>query len=34
VHRDVSPTNVLMTYDGGVKIVDFGIAKAATARRR
>lgn len=29
VHRDVSPTNVLVSYDGSVKIVDFGIAKAA-----
>jgi len=29
VHRDVSPTNVLVSYDGNVKIVDFGIAKAA-----
>ncbi|MFI5289596.1 MAG: serine/threonine protein kinase, partial [Polyangia bacterium] len=29
VHRDVSPQNVLVSYDGQVKIVDFGIAKAA-----
>ncbi|MBS1983659.1 MAG: protein kinase [Bdellovibrionales bacterium] len=29
VHRDMSPQNVMLSYDGGVKIVDFGIAKAA-----
>jgi serine/threonine-protein kinase len=29
VHRDVSPHNVLVTYEGVTKIVDFGIAKTA-----
>jgi serine/threonine-protein kinase len=27
VHRDVSPHNVFITYEGGVKLVDFGVAK-------
>ncbi|MCA9551169.1 MAG: cyclic nucleotide-binding domain-containing protein [Myxococcales bacterium] len=30
VHRDVSPHNILVSYDGEVKITDFGIAKART----
>lgn len=29
VHRDVSPQNVLVSYSGQVKLIDFGIAKAA-----
>jgi serine/threonine protein kinase len=30
VHRDVSPQNILISFEGEVKLADFGIAKAAT----
>ncbi|MEQ9320882.1 MAG: serine/threonine-protein kinase [Polyangiaceae bacterium] len=33
VHRDVSPENVLLSYDGQVLVVDFGVAKFAGAER-
>ena len=30
VHRNISPQNVLVSYDGAVKVIDFGVAKATT----
>jgi serine/threonine protein kinase len=34
VHRDCSPQNVLVSYEGEVKIIDFGIARAASRSSR
>ncbi len=34
VHRDISPQNILVSYNGNVKVVDFGVAKAATRSQK
>jgi eukaryotic-like serine/threonine-protein kinase len=34
IHRDVSPQNILLSYEGELKIIDFGIAKAANRSQK
>jgi serine/threonine protein kinase len=34
MHRDLKPQNILVAHDGGLKIADFGLARAFTPQHR
>ena len=34
VHRDVSPQNILVSYEGDVKLIDFGLAKSSESQKQ
>ncbi len=34
IHRDISPSNILVSFEGAIKLVDFGIARASTRSSR
>ncbi len=34
IHRDISPQNIIVSFEGDVKVIDFGIAKARTQSHR